>query len=617
MTSTDTQSDNISRIPPLWRLAAIGVFLSVLSYSALLLNNRSGGITILWPSNGLLLGVLLLAPRRQWLAYIAVAFSIDLGVNLSISNPSLNSVYLAGCNMIEVLVAAFLLYRTIAPAPDLTRRRQLVSFLAYGVVLAPAIAAFLASLTLQRFHSNAMAHTFRLWFTADALGISTVTPLCLAFGQRGRLSKRSPFGYLYPFALLCGVTVYVFWQTQFPFLFLIMPCLILIGLRLGLAGSALGLLVVSVIGGFFTTGGHGPTMLMPANSQEAHILTFQFFIAISMLSLYLLEVVMAESRRLQQSLQSSEGYFRLLAETSRDVIVLTDLDGERRYVSPAAAELLGWDPGELVGGTYREIVHPDDLEEWTALLENCRRGKAGKILQYRCQKKDGSYLWMESNLRLYHDPETGEPFGFVNVVRDISRRKAAEEDLEKAFRLVESLASLDGLTEIANRRRLDQVLEHEWRVAIRTGCDISLLLIDVDHFKSYNDIHGHLRGDDCLRQIAKLILELVSRPADLVARYGGEEFAVVLPNTPESGARQIAERIRSAVQLLDISHEGNPHGVVTVSIGCATQVPEVDAKLEGLIDAADSALYRAKDAGRNTIEVAIQAILQPHGWKRS
>src|SRR5271156_2712666 len=562
MTSTGTQPDTTSRIPPVWRLAAIGLFLSVLSYSALLLNNRSGGITIVWPSNGLLLGALLLAPRRQWLAYIAVAFSVDLGVNLSISNPSRTSVYLAGCNMIEVLVAAFLLYRTIAPSPDLTRRRQLVSFLACGVILAPAIAAFLASLTLQRFHSNAMAHTFRLWFTADALGISTVTPLCLAFGQRGCLPKQSAFGFLWPFALLCGVTSMFSCKTDSPFF-------------------------------------------------------FQFFIAISMLSLYLLEVVMAESGRLQQSLQSSEGYFRLLAETSRDVIVLTDLDGERRYVSPAAAELPGGAPGELLGGSYRELVHPDDLEEWKGLLEDCMRGKTGKILQYRCRRKDGSYLWMESTLRLYHSPATGEPFGFVNVVRDISRRKAAEEDLEKAFRLVESLASLDGLTEIANRRRLDQVLEHEWRVAIRTRCEISLLLIDVDHFKSFNDIHGHLRGDDCLRQIAQVILGLVSRPADLVARYGGEEFALVLTNTPESGARQIAERIRSAVQLLDIPHEGNPHGVVTVSIGCATRTPKVDSKLEGLIAAADNALYKAKNAGRNAIEVAGDAVLQPFELRRS
>ncbi len=336
-----------------------------------------------------------------------------------------------------------------------------------------------------------------------------------------------------------------------------------------------------------------------------------------MLSVYLLEVVMAESRRLQKSLQTSEAYFRLLAETSRDVIVLTDLEGARRYVSPAAAELLGWSPEELLGGSYRDLVHPDDLGEWKNLLADSGTGTTGKILQYRCRKKDGSYLWMESNLRLYHDPTTGTPFGFVNVVRDISGRKAAEEDLEKAFRLVESLASLDGLTEIANRRRLDQVLEHEWRLAIRTVSDISLLLIDVDHFKAYNDLYGHLAGDDCLRRLAKVILEMVARPSDLVARYGGEEFAVVLPNTPPAGAMQVAERIRSAVQELDMPHEGNQHRVVTVSIGCATQTPEMDSKLDGLIDAADHALYRAKNAGRNAIECAGQGIagdeiLEPH-----
>jgi diguanylate cyclase (GGDEF)-like protein/PAS domain S-box-containing protein len=375
--------------------------------------------------------------------------------------------------------------------------------------------------------------------------------------------------------------------------------------------------VVSVIGGYFTTGGHGPTMLMRAGSQEDHIIALQFFIAVSMLSVYLLEVVMAESRRLQKSLQSSEAYFRLLAETSRDVIVLTDLEGGRRYVSPAAAELLGWSPEELLGGSYRDLVHPDDLGEWKSLLADSRIGTTGKILQYRCRKKDGSYLWMESNLRLYHDPTTGTPFGFVNVVRDISGRKAAEEDLEKAFRLVESLASLDGLTEIANRRRLDQVLEHEWRLATRTVSDISLLLIDVDHFKAYNDIYGHLAGDDCLRRLAKVILEMVARPSDLVARYGGEEFAVVLPNTPPTGAMQVADRIRAAVQELDMPHEGNTHRVVTVSIGCATQTPEMDSKLDGLIDAADHALYRAKNAGRNAIECAGQEvagdeILEPH-----
>jgi diguanylate cyclase (GGDEF)-like protein/PAS domain S-box-containing protein len=611
---TNIETEDVApRIPSVWRLLAFGAFVCLLSYSALVLNERSGGITVLWPSNGFLLGILLVVPRRQWLAYIAVAYCVDVGINVSLSNPVPISLYLAVCNMVEVLVAAFLLYKALAPDPDLTRRRQLAKFLAYGVVLAPAIASFLASFALQRFHSRAMVHTFRLWFTADALGISTVTPLCLAFSQGRQRLKQVLLSASLPFTLLCAVTIYVFWQTSFPFLFLILPWLLFLGLRAGFAGSAMGLLVVSVIGGFFTTAGHGPISLMASGSIEAHILTFQFFIATSMIVLYLLEVVMAESQRLQQNLQASEAYFRLLAETSRDVIVLTDLDGSRRYVSPAAAELLGWTPGELLGGNYREIVHPDDLDKLTRLLEDCRLGKPEKILPYRCRRKDGSYLWMEANLRLYRDPLSGKPVGFVNVVRDISGRKVAEEELAKAFRLLENLASLDGLTGIANRRRLDQVLEKEWRLASRNGTDISLLLIDVDHFKEFNDLNGHLRGDDCLRDVAKTALDRVSRPTDLVARYGGEEFAVILPNTSATGALQIAERMRSAVQELRILHQGNSHGVITVSIGCATRSPKPDSTLDILVQAADNALYRAKAAGRNTVEVAVDEVAL--SWK--
>ncbi len=599
--------------PPVKRLAGLAILLGLSSYCALLLNLRSGGVTILWPSNGLLLGVLLLARRRHWPAYALVAFAVDLSINLSLANPVGISIYLSGCNMIEVLLAAVLLYKVLQPSPDLTRRMQLVYFLFYGVILAPAVASFLASLTLQKFHTTAMAHTFRLWMTADALGISTVTPLCLSLGTQ-KFSWKTLLRLLGPFVLLCAVTYYVFWRTDVPLLFMVLPCLILMGIRMGLGGSSLGLLAVSVIGGFLTTGGRGPTGLMTDRSMEHRIIALQFFIAVCMLSLYLLELVMAESRRLQSSLQSSEAYFRLLAETSRDVIVLTDLEGNRRYVSPAVAELLGWKPEELVGGTYHEIVHPDDLPEWKALLEKARTGAEATTLQYRCRKKDGSYLWMESNLRLYSDPASGERIGFVNVVRDVSSRKAAEEDLEKAFRLVESLASLDGLTEIANRRRLDQVLDHEWRVAMRAGKDISLLLIDVDHFKAYNDIHGHLAGDDCLRRIAKVASEMVSRPSDLVARYGGEEFAVVLPETPEIGARNVAERIRVAIHDLAMPHEGNSHGVVTVSIGCATCTPEHDAKLDFLIASADCALYRAKAVGRNAIECSHSQLFEPQDF---
>ena len=209
---------------------------------------------------------------------------------------------------------------------------------------------------------------------------------------------------------------------------------------------------------------------------------------------------------------------------------------------------------------------------------------------------------MEASLRLYREPSTGEATGFVVVMRDISHRKAAEQELQMAFRMVEALASVDGLTGVANRRRFDEVLDMEWRRAHRDRTPCSLLLMDVDHFKNYNDIYGHISGDQCLRQAAETTAKVLHRPADLLARYGGEEFAVILPNTSRDGAIEVAEQIRIAVENLQIPNQGNPHGVITLSIGCATQVPQVGCDASGLLQAADNALYQAKSRGRNRVE---------------
>jgi len=237
-------------------------------------------------------------------------------------------------------------------------------------------------------------------------------------------------------------------------------------------------------------------------------------------------------------------------------------------------------------------------------MRACREGKPVETLTYRCLRKDGGYVWMEANLRLYHDERTGEPIGFVNVVRDVSGRKAAEEELNRTFRLVENLAMVDGLTGIANRRRFEEKMDEEWRRAMRDGSLLSVLMIDVDHFKPYNDIYGHVLGDGCLRQIAVAAQRVIHRSSDLFARYGGEEFVAVLPNTDSGGAQLVAEQIRLAVEMLGLPHSGNPHGVVTVSIGCATQALGHDAVSTVLVEAADQALYQAKSAGRNRVEVA-------------
>jgi diguanylate cyclase (GGDEF)-like protein/PAS domain S-box-containing protein len=570
---------------------------------------RAGGVTLIWPSNGLLIGYLLCLPRRRWLPALTVGFAVDLAVNFFLGD-SWTSFYFAGCNMIEVSVAAFLLYPSIAPRPDLTRRSQLGALVVYGMILAPVVTSALAAAGSVLFAHGSLFSVqqlllFRTWFLADALGVATMVPLYLSYKFRAGYKVRSGLEVAGLFLLALGATLLVFLETRYPLLFLILPFLLLLGVRLGLAASAMGLLMVSVVGGLLTTLGHGPMMLIPNSNPAMRDLALQVFIAITMLVLYIVEVVTAESNRLQLDLKASEARFRLLAESSRDIIVMAALDGERHYVSPAALEVLGWKPREMLGRSYQDIVHPDDMQAFSRLLEDCKEGLATRPLAYRCRTSSGEYHWLETNPRLYHDPLTGDPAGIVSVVRDIDQRKKAEEELARAFQMAENQANIDGLTGIANRRRFDETLDREWRRAVRERTELSLVLLDVDQFKLFNDLYGHLNGDDCLRQIADSIRSVVTRAADLPARYGGEEFALVLPNTEPHGALQLCREILCAVERRNIPHAGNAHAVVTVSAGCLTCRPAEEATSLAALQAADAALYRAKAMGRNRIEVAV------------
>ncbi|WP_339547818.1 sensor domain-containing diguanylate cyclase [Pseudomonas sp. RA_35y_Pfl2_P32] len=183
------------------------------------------------------------------------------------------------------------------------------------------------------------------------------------------------------------------------------------------------------------------------------------------------------------------------------------------------------------------------------------------------------------------------------LCRELRLRQHAEQELAQQ-------AAIDALTGVANRRTLDQVLNREWARAHRTGNPLSVLMIDADHFKAFNDRHGHQGGDDALRVLARVISENTRRPGDLVARYGGEEFAAVLPETDNAGALRIAENIRAAVeQLPPFAAEQTP---MTVSIGLSTSTGKPNQSLENLMYTADKALYQAKHQGRNRVVSAQQ-----------
>ncbi len=173
------------------------------------------------------------------------------------------------------------------------------------------------------------------------------------------------------------------------------------------------------------------------------------------------------------------------------------------------------------------------------------------------------------------------------------------KQLEAANEELQRLASLDGLTHVANRRAFDQGLNREWRRTIREHSMMSLILCDIDFFKLYNDTYGHQAGDTCLKKVALAIATAVKRPADLVARYGGEEFAVVLPNTHAQGAMQVAQTIRNQVKALLIPHSQSPLGYISISLGVAVTLPRPQDSVEKLLMSADRALYEAKSQGRD------------------
>ncbi|WP_159995750.1 diguanylate cyclase domain-containing protein [Roseomonas sp. 18066] len=309
----------------------------------------------------------------------------------------------------------------------------------------------------------------------------------------------------------------------------------------------------------------------------------------------------AEAARL-----ASEAHFRLLAEHASDMVARLGPDGRFRYVSPAAQRLLGAAPAALLGRAIAEVALEEDRPALAlALAEAGHPGCQGQVA-FRVAREDGGTAWIETTLQRVQ--ESGEGDGYVTVSRDVTARRALEEELS-------ALATTDGLTGLANRRHLDEALARAWQQAVERGAPLAVLLLDIDHFKLFNDQYGHPAGDAALRATAGAIRRCIRDKDDLAARYGGEEFAVILPGAEAAGAARVAERVRQAIAGLAIPHARHPLGHVTASIGIAALLPAAqlaaaaDAPDDGapaappgpeqLLAAADAALYEAKRQGRN------------------
>jgi diguanylate cyclase (GGDEF)-like protein/PAS domain S-box-containing protein len=369
---------------------------------------------------------------------------------------------------------------------------------------------------------------------------------------------------------------------------------------MGMGWAAIYTLLAAVAGSWFTLHGLGPFAQAHFLSSSDPAILLQLFIGSAVLLLYCISVVLEREKEIVRQLEKIAALHALVSESSRDAIILADLSGHRSYVS-TAAEDLGWRPEELLTQSGVAMVHPDDRQRAQLIVRELNSGSESAMIECRVKNGSGEYIWVEASLRVVHDSESGLPSGILNVVRDVSERKQAEQKLQEAYNAVEALSVTDALTGLANRRRFDQYMAAEWRRSMRDRQPLSLLMLDVDKFKVYNDTYGHQRGDNCLKQIAEACMDVVARPGDLVARFGGEEFVVILPNTESDGAMQVANEICEALRGRRLPHTGNLPGIVTISIGCATLIPRFGKHAPDLIEIADKALYKAKFNGRNQV----------------
>lgn len=452
----------------------IAILIGFTTWLGAKLTGGPGQIALIWIANGLLAGIILSSPRRDWIWLLASGYAGNVGLNFLVGVDPLLSVTLAFCNTIEV-AAGCAITGAVGKFDDLGWGFH-VRFLAGCVIIGPLLSAFFAALILAVTHGAPFLDVMRSWFAADAVGMASFAPLMLYMRKADLSGLFTWEGVLRWGTVLTAVAlvaVMVFTQNMYNVRFLVTGVLVLTAFQLGRAGLSIAICMVALTAVLAIESYNGPLLAIdPAIRQK--VLELQFYIVATVLTTFSVAITVEKSAKLKM------------------------------LVDAANIELL-------------------------------------------------------------------------------------------------ELSLTDNLTKLSNRRAFDDALEREWKIATRNRSALSLLIIDVDRFKAYNDTYGHSAGDACLASVGRLLAGIVFRPSDLVARIGGEEFAAVLPGTSDAGAKEVAERIREAIYNANLPAESSTFGRVTVSVGVAAAIPAAHDTLKTLFDIADMRLYHAKQNGRNRV----------------
>lgn len=605
-----------SRLPSFASLALMVGVMAALNFVCGIGMRQSGGYTPIMGALGVYLGTLIIARPSHFLAYWA-AGALTLALWSGTHNlPVASAAAIAASKIAATTLGAFGLRRRLGRSTDLTRPGVMWVFMLITVLAMPVLPAGVVALTSPTIPTTPFLTVLLNAFLASALGCAIFTPLVLSIYREELRTAFEPGQRLGNLLLLLGLcigTSLLFLQRRYPLAYIEMPLMLAVVLRLGMVGASIGSAMVATIATTLTLLGQSRFAVVAGDGATQTIL-LQLFIATICAQSYPLAVLVSQRRSLElglivretrarfaeAKLRNSEALHRALSENASDIISRFSLQGRRLYVSPSVTDILGYQPTDLVNVDPLSRVHPDDRERFLQVRERMSQGEERIEISYRVARANGGWAWLEARLRLVRNA-SGQPSEYVSHARDVTRQKETEAQLADAMSELSVLATTDALTGLANRRRFDETLRKEWRRAMRTETPLSLVMLDADHFKRYNDTYGHQAGDACLRALAAAIVSCTKRPGDVSARYGGEEFAVILPGANAEGVTQVAERMRQTVLRLERSHAGSDFGIVTVSIGVATAIPERNSRAETLIAAADAALYAAKRSGRNRV----------------